>query len=258
MKPLRSVSLLALTAAAYSAHAGAILGIDNSRIYSIDLSSGVAISVGSLTGSGTGQANALAYDGTTNTAYFQRNNLLYGLNLSTQVLTSTGLTIGNTAAATFFGGSYYYMSSSGTRFFRVDLTQASLSTVLVNDFTQSYGFGDIATDASGTVFGSSGSTVFSFVNSSPYPLTVLSNQGVQSQLGFSGGTLYGIATGNAGNGTGNIYRFQGASGMVSTGLVATYNGSALSINDAASITTVPAPLAALPFALMALRRRKRA
>lgn len=252
--------LVALSAAAAS-QAGSILGIDDARIYKIDVATGLATSVGSLAGTGSAQANALAYSAANDTAYFQRGGKLWGMNVATGAITDQRVAVGATAAATFYGGAYYFMGQGDGKLSKVDL--AAGTSTLVKDFTNDWSFGDVATDAAGKLYGSSGGSVFSIDLAAP-TLSVLSEstRGVQTQLGFVGATLYGIATGNAAGGAkGQIFTFNGSVGMVATGTTARFNGGALGINDAATYNPVPEPASMAALALGALgilRRRKRA
>lgn len=256
------VASLALSAAL--ANAGTLLGIDNNGIYRIDTTTGVSTLAASMAGHGTGDTNGLAYNAATNTAYFQRNSKLWSVNLTSGLFTQTAYNIGDAASATFYNGAYYY--GTGAQIKKVDFVAAAPS--VVKTFAKSYGYGDIATDASGKVYGSSDGTIYrADLATAGNALTTLSTSGKQLQLGFLGSVLYGVATGNAGYGTGALYTVDTTTGVQSRvmngglGVTATYNGQALAIRDAASVQAVPEPgiWAALGLgAFGLLKRRKRA
>ncbi len=248
-------SLIALLAtSAVAAHAGTILGIDNNGLYKIDPTTGFSSLVASLAGRGTGDANALAYDATTDKAYFQRNGKLWSVGVASGVFTQTVVNIGAIADATYHNGAYYF--ATGSKLSKVDLTTLALSDV--HAFNQGWSFGDIATSGN-TLYGSSTNKTFK-IDLATNAYTVLNTQGHNLQLGFVGSTLYGVATGNAGIATGAIYTVNTTTGVQSnTGLFARYNGSALAIRDAATYAPVPEPasLVALGAGTLSLLRRRR-
>jgi len=249
------VASLALSAA--FANAGTLLGIDNNGIYKINTATGASTLAASMAGHGTGDTNGLAYNQSTNTAYFQRNSKLWSVNLGTGTFTQTSYTIGDAASATFYNGAYYY--GTGNLIKKVDFVGASPSTV--KTFSKSFGYGDIATTAAGMMYGSSDGTIFrSDLTAVGNSYTSLNTSGKQLQLGFIGGSLYGIATGNAGSTTGGLYSINTLTGVqTALGVTAMYNGHALAIRDAAGMQAVPEPttIAALGLGALGLLKRRR-
>ena len=192
----------------------------------------------SLTGHGTGDANALAYDGAKNVAYFERNGNLWSVDLTSGAFTQTGTAVGDVAAATFVNGEYVY--GTGSALMAVDFS--GKGPVTLGAFDKGWSFGDIATVGS-TLYGSSGSSTFRVDLGTNAVHRPAASAGHSLQLGFVGSTLYGIANGNAGEPTGEIFTVDLTSGaQTDTGLVARYGGSALAIRDAATYQPTPRAL----------------
>lgn len=256
---MRNFLVVSLAAVAAAAHAGTLLGIDNSKLYKIDSTSGVATAVGNLLGSGA--SNGLAYDPATDRAVYQRNGKLYAMNVTTGASTNLNTTIFQTSAAAWYKGAYYYMGDGDGKLYKMSFS-GGLPTVstLVKDFDNKWWFGDIAISSKGILYGSSGTSVFSIDLTQPtLTVTNISSHGVQSQVGLIGNTLYGIATGNAPGGTaGQMFTLSGL-GAVPTGTIAKYNGVALKLQDAASVQAVPEPatIGILAAGGMGLIRRRR-
>lgn len=251
---MRSILLPLVASAAALSHAGTLLGLDDSAIYRIDAKTGVSTVAASLTGHGTGDANALAYDAATGTAYFQRNSALWSVNLTSGAFAQTGYTVGDIADATFSNGQYVY--GTGSALMAVDFTKKS--PVTLGTYNKGWSFGDIATTADGTLYGSAERSTFRIDKNGAY--TALNSAGHNLQLGFVGTSLYGIANGNDTYAKGAIYTVDLGTGVqTDTGVVARLNGSALAIRDAATYQAVPepAPIAALAIGAVGLLRRRR-
>ena len=258
-----TLTLLSVAVAAVS-QAGSVLGIDNSRLYAIDTTSGIATSLATL--GGTGDANALAYDAAKNVAYYGRENSLWSIDLNAapanRVAVKSTYAIGNVAAATFYGGDYLFGTSNQLK--KVSLSSAAPSVSTVQTYSgKSWSFGDIATKGD-TLYGIAGSSLFTLDLAAPNkPFTSLSNGAKSLQLGFVGNTLYGISTGNSGAPMGAIYTVStvatATNPLTNTGAIATYNGNVLAIRDAASYQPVPEPasFAALGVGALGLLRRRR-
>ena len=260
---MRNTLILLSIAVTAAAQAGTVLGLDNSRLYAIDTTSGIATSLANL--GGTGDANALAYDAAKNVAYYARENSLWSINLNAapanRVAVKSPTVIGDPAAATFYGGDYVYGTSSQLK--KVSLSSATPSVSVVQTYNKGWSFGDIATKGD-TLYGIAGNSLFTLdLASANKSYTSLSNGAKNLQLGFVGDTLFGIATGNAGAATGAIYTVStvatATNPLTNTGVVATFNGSALAIRDAASYQPVPEPasFAALGVGALGLLRRRR-
>jgi hypothetical protein len=253
---MRITAIALLAAVAAASHAGTVLGIDNNAIYKIDVATGNATVAASLTGHGSGDTNALAYNPSSNTAYFQRNNDLWQVNLGTGTFTKTGFNVGDAADATFYNGAYYYGTSSALK--KVDFVANTNSTF--QTYNKGWGFGDIATSPTGKLYGSSGSSMFT-IDMATKAYASLATGDKQLQLAFVGNGLCGIGTGNAGTATGALYSINLATGAQSgLGVVAKYNGSALAIRDAATYQAVPEPtsMAALGVGALGILKRRRA
>lgn len=251
---MRTLFLPLVASVAALGHAGTLLGLDDSAIYRIDAATGAATVAASLAGHGTGDANALAYDATTNTAYFQRNSALWSVSLTSGAFAQTGYTVGDIAAATFSNGKYVY--GTGSALMAVDFTKKS--PVTLGTYNKGWSFGDIATAADGTLYGSAARSTFRIEGNGAY--TALNGAGHNLQLGFVGSSLYGIANGNDTYAKGAIYTVDLGTGLqTNTGVVARLGGSALAIRDAATYQAVPepAPIAALAVGAIGLLRRRR-
>ena len=258
---MRNTLILASLALAAASQAGTVLGIDNSRLYAIDTTSGVATSLADL--GGTGDANALAYDAAKNIAYYGRENALWSidLNAADRVAVKSAHAIGDVAAATFYGGEYLFGTASQLK--KVSLSSANPSVSVVQTYGKDWSFGDIATKGD-TLYGIAGNSLFTLdLASANTAYASLSNGAKNLQLGFVGDTLFGISTGNSGAPMGAIYTVStvatATNPLTNTGVVATYNGSALAIRDAATYQAVPepAPFAALGVGALGLLRRRR-
>lgn len=259
---MRNILFAIVVSAAGLGHAGTILGLDDANLYRIDTTTGVATVVASLAGHGTGDANALAYDAAKGMAYYQRGGSLWSVDLTSGAFAQTGYTVGDVASATFANGEYVYGTASSLM--AVDFSGTNPLTL--GTYNKGWNFGDVATSGN-LLYGSSGSSTFR-VDLGTGVYTALGSTGHSLQLGFSGSTLYGVANGNAGAPAGEIYTIDLGTGTQSdTGIVARYNGTALSIRDAASYpgvggvqaTPEPSALAAVAVgALGLLRRRKKA
>ena len=254
---VRSTFAAVLALAAVAAHAapftGSVLGIDNSKLYAIDLATGLATGLESLAGHGVGDVNALAYDPSTKSAYFQRDGDLWSVDLLSHAFAKTAVTIGGVDDATFYNGAYYFATGSALK--RVDLATKSVSTVETYD--KGWSFGDIATSGA-MLYGSSGSSLFS-IDMGTKAYAPISTHGKQLQLGFVGTDLYGIANGNASDPAGTIYGIDTATGALATGSQRVHDASGyLAIRDAATLNPVPEPsaFAAVGVGVLGLLRRR--
>lgn len=183
-----------------------IYGVDGSNnIVTIDWEAKTVITT--PVGLGSGGSNGLAYDVANNRLILQYSaGRLYSVGLNSSGLpigTSTNLGAGpggTATGATFYGGQYVYVDSNTDNLIKVDVTGTPTVAQTIPNFDQSsqtgFGFGDVAVDPYGILYGSSNQGFFSYnlnVPGSFQMIDTIQNNALQLAM-LADGTLVGVST----------------------------------------------------------------
>jgi hypothetical protein len=262
MKGSRAIfGAAAMMALAATASADFIYGLNRSNegggIYRIDVSTGAASLVGSTVN--IGQQNGLAFDAASLRLYYGSstdNRTLVRFDANTNTTTTlTGTLAKASASGAFYGGAYYYVSQNTRELRRVTFAGNAIAseTVVVSGTGGGWGFGDIAINRNGIVYGSTtNNTYFSAdLNNASGGFTIISNShGDRLQLGYYGNALYGV-----GSDDDKIFSVNALTGARTH--ISTLQNTNLYITDAADAVPEPTTMIGLALGAAALIRRRR-
>lgn len=189
-----------------AASAGTVYGIDNAgRVLKVDTAAPHNESVLYTPSPAASNGNGVALDLAGGRLLFRQPSSggdLYSLDLSTNAVTtiknSGGVNdlvlAGESSNAAFHNGAYWYIRENSDDLYRVTLTGNTGVATKVADITGntvSLGFGDIAFDAQGVMYGSSNAGFFSLDLSSSTTWNRITTTPTLYQIAFVGSTLLG-------------------------------------------------------------------
>ena len=265
-----AISTSILTVIVATSQAGYIYGLSNGKamsgIYKIDTATGKSTEIHKLTlnkQNSSGDDNGLAVDNKSNTFYYAnyKKQLVKVNSKGETVLGNLKASVSN---ATFYNNAYYYVADGSSQLHKVDLgtfSDTTYATLKVGGSEFKSGYGDIASQDDGSFYGAGSSGFYSgdLDNKGTSAITKIGKGLNNLQLGFSGKNLFGINTGNNGDGAlaGAIYGIDTATGTKSY-LSTLNNSKSFFIADAASAPVPePATLAAMGIGLAGILRRRR-